>query len=109
MDTELIVPGDIVHAATDLTNDGTHPAFGARAVLARAGARGVVVKTTHAAGEPRFELLLVRFEQPDGELGPSIGCWPSELLKNHRRARLGHMNLLPLPRNDYAPGGYEYD
>lgn len=109
MDSEVIVPGDIVYAATDLTNDGTHPEFGADAVLAPAGAKGIVTKTGYVGEDCRFELLLVRLERPDGELGPPIGCWASELMRNERRVMPRPMSSSPLPCNDYAPGGFEYD
>ena len=48
-------------------------------VLAEAGARGVILNTGHLEEDPDKELYLVRFEYPDGVLGPPTGCWPQEL------------------------------
>ena len=80
MNRPFIAPGDVVHAATDLRNDGSHPKFQPDEVVVPAGTRGVVVRIGHAEADDRVGLFLVRFEQPDGILGPPIGCWAAELL-----------------------------
>lgn len=72
-------PGDIVFAAVDLHNDGTHPEFDEQAVLVAQGTRGVIVNTGYPETAPEQELLLVRFETETGVLGPPIGCWSTEL------------------------------
>ena len=80
MINEYIAPGDVVHAATDLLNDGSHPKYAPEEVVVPSGTRGVVVRIGHAELDERQELLLVRFEQSDGILGPPVGCWPSEIV-----------------------------
>jgi nitrogen fixation protein NifZ len=72
-------PGDIVFAAMDLHNDGTHPEFDEEAIVVAQGTRGVVVNTGYSEVAPDQELLLVRFELKSGVLGPPIGCWAREL------------------------------
>jgi nitrogen fixation protein NifZ len=72
--------GDLVFAAEDLYNDGGMPGFEDEALIAAAGARGVVVQYGHAQVDPEQELYLVRFETgPDGTLGAPVGCLPDEL------------------------------
>ncbi len=71
-------PGDVVYAATDLHNDGSHPEFATGETVVRAGTRGVLVRIGHVE-ETLAELYLVRFEAASGDLGPPIGCWPKEL------------------------------
>lgn len=74
-------PGDVVYAARTLTNDGSHPGLEDGAVIAEAGARGVLINVGHLEENPNQEIYLVRFEgpEPDRVLGPPIGCWPEEL------------------------------
>ena len=86
---ELYV-GDVVFAAKDLLNDGTHPTSGEGALLAPHGARGVVVRIGHPEDQPDLELFLVRFENALGALGPPIGCWPDELLVETDRGQVHH-------------------
>lgn len=72
--------GDLVFAAENLYNDGGMPGFEDEALIAAAGARGVVVHYGHAEADPGRELYLVRFENgPDGTLGAPVGCLPDEL------------------------------
>lgn len=73
------VPGDIVFAAEDLVNDGSHPAFEANATLVVRGTRGVVVQAGYTQLPPEREVLLVRFEDDSGDLGAPIGCWAEEV------------------------------
>lgn len=79
--------GQMVFAAADLFNDelaedGTSliPDMAPNALIAPAGARGVVVNVGHVAEMPQQEIYLVRFETgPDNALGVPIGCMPEEL------------------------------
>lgn len=79
--------GEMVFAATDLFNDelaedGTSliPDVAPNALIAPAGARGVVVNVGHVAAMPQQEIYLVRFETgPDNALGVPVGCMPEEL------------------------------
>jgi nitrogen fixation protein NifZ len=75
-------PGDIVYAASAITNDGSVPHLAENAVIANAGSRGVLINTGHLEEDPERVLYLVRFEDADQELGPPIGCWPEELVDN---------------------------
>jgi len=72
-------PGDIVYAAKEIRNDGGIPEIPDDAVIAVPGTRGVVVNIGHLERDPQRELFLVRFEDPDLNLGPPTGCWPEEL------------------------------
>lgn len=72
-------PGDAIHAAVDLYNDGTMPELADDALLARKGSRGVLVTSGHLEDDPAQELYLVRFEGADLSLGPAVACWPEEL------------------------------
>lgn len=79
--------GEMVFAATDLYNDelaedgSSHiPEVEPNALIAAAGARGVVVNVGHVADLPRQDIYLVRFETgEDKTLGVAIGCLPEEL------------------------------
>lgn len=79
--------GEMVFATADLFNDelaadGTSliPEVEPNALIAPAGARGVVVNVGHVAELPQQEVYLVRFETgPDNTLGVPIGCLPDEL------------------------------
>lgn len=79
--------GEMVFAATDLFNDelaedgsSLIPEVAPNALLAPAGARGVVVNVGHVAELPAQDVYLVRFETgPDNSLGVPIGCMPEEL------------------------------
>lgn len=74
-----IQPGDIVYANTTITNDGSLPDYPLEAVLAEPGTRGVLINTGHLEEDLNKELFLVRFEDPQKNLGPAIGCWAEEI------------------------------
>jgi nitrogen fixation protein NifZ len=79
--------GEMVFAATDLFNDelaadgsSLIPDVAPNALLAPAGARGVVVNVGHVAEMPQQDVYLVRFESgAEKALGVPIGCMPEEL------------------------------
>lgn len=73
-------PGDIVYAATNITNDGSHPEVADSEIIAPRGTRGVLVNIGHLEEDPEKELMLVRFESSDLTLGPPVGCWVDELV-----------------------------
>lgn len=79
MHLKELQPGDMVYAATNITNDGSLPGVPEGELVAPMGRRGVIVNTGHLEEDPSKELMLVRFETNDNELGPSIGCWFDEL------------------------------
>ena len=79
MKTTQCNPGDMVYAATEIRNDGGIPEIPNDAILARPGTRGVIVNIGHLEEAPERELVLVRFEDADLNLGPPTGCWPEEL------------------------------
>ncbi len=72
-------PGDMLFAATDISNDGSLPGLDEGALLARTGTRGVLINTGHLEENPAQELFLVRFENDQHDLGPAVTCWPEEL------------------------------
>lgn len=72
-------PGDIVYAAINILNDGSHPEVEENTVIAMRGTRGVLVNVGHLEDNPDKELMLVRFEAEDLTLGPPVGCWVEEL------------------------------
>ena len=72
-------PGDIVYAATTIYSDGDIPGYPANSVLAASGTRGVIINVGHLEQDPNQELMLVRFENAQQELGPAVGCWSREL------------------------------
>jgi nitrogen fixation protein NifZ len=76
----MLNPGDIVYAATEIRNDGGIPGIDENAVLASPGTRGVVVNIGHLEENPVRRLFLVRFEDPQLDLGPPTGCWEEELV-----------------------------
>jgi nitrogen fixation protein NifZ len=79
--------GEMVFATTDLYNDelaedgsSLIPAVEPNALIAPAGARGVVVNVGHVAEMPKQDIYLVRFESgAEKTLGVPIGCLPEEL------------------------------
>ncbi len=79
MRLEDLQPGDIVYAAQSIHNDGSVPGIEQDQLLARAGARGVLINTGHLEDNPEVELYLASFENETGELGPAIGCWAEDL------------------------------
>lgn len=72
-------PGDIVYAAKTIRNDGSVPGLEQDALIAEAGTRGVIINTGHLEEDPDRQLMLVRFEDAQQELGPAIGVWYEEL------------------------------
>jgi len=74
--------GDVVFAQEVIQNDGGVPDQPEDAVFARPGSRGVVVQIGAAAADMRQEIILVRFEDEAGVLGPPIGCLPEELTQD---------------------------
>ncbi|MBK1719671.1 nitrogen fixation protein NifZ [Thiocystis violacea] len=79
MELSQLNPGDLVHAAIDLFNDGGIPDIPENALIAAKGTRGVIVKIGHLEEDPERELYLVRFEGEGLVLGPPTGCWAEEL------------------------------
>lgn len=79
MTLEHLQPGDVIYAAQAIRNDGSIPTLAADAIIAAAGARGVIVNIGHLEDAPDRELFLVRFEDEHHVLGPPTGCWPEEL------------------------------
>ena len=79
MSLHELSPGDIVFAATTILNDGSVPGLAVDAVIAPKGTRGVIINTGHLEEQPSRELMLVRFENDDNNLGPAVGCWFDEL------------------------------
>jgi nitrogen fixation protein NifZ len=71
--------GDMVFAVQAIHNDGSLPEHDDDALLVPAGVRGVIVNIGHLESNPAQVLYLVRFENPDGVLGPPLGCWPDDL------------------------------
>jgi len=86
--------GDMVFAAQDLFNEPVEetgesgiPGILPGALLAAAGARGVVVNVGHAEAMPGEEIYLVRFEtDADGTLAEPIGCLLEELSEELKAA-----------------------
>ena len=79
MSVEHLQAGDMVYAATEVTNDGSVPGLPEDMCLATPGTRGVILNTGHYEEMPSKTLYLVRFEIESKELGPPIGCWEEEL------------------------------
>nr|WP_221048947.1 nitrogen fixation protein NifZ [Methylogaea oryzae] len=79
MTVEDLQEGDVVYARADLYNDGGIAELEEGALLAPAGARGVIVRKGHLEEEPGRSVFLVRFEDGARELGPPLGCWAEEL------------------------------
>jgi nitrogen fixation protein NifZ len=79
MTLDDLQPGDIIFAANRITNDGSVPGLPENAVIAEPGTRGVLVNKGLLEAQPNLTIYLVRFEQPDGDLGPPTGCWAEEL------------------------------
>ncbi|HXX70389.1 MAG TPA: nitrogen fixation protein NifZ [Polyangiaceae bacterium] len=71
--------GDVVFSRVDIHNDGGVPDFLEGELLARAGARGIVVRVSAARDRSQQPIYLVRFEGADEMLGPPIGCLDEEL------------------------------
>ncbi|MEY4579710.1 MAG: hypothetical protein RL701_4413 [Pseudomonadota bacterium] len=84
---EMFGIGDMVWSCIELRNDGTIPEMPADALLASAGARGVVVKTGTIQDHPEIGVYLVRFEDHAGVLGPPVGCLAEELTQDEQLAK----------------------
>jgi rhodanese-related sulfurtransferase len=78
-------PGDMVFSRRALYNDGGMPDCAPDALIAPAGARGVIVKLGRAEAAPEQALYVVRFEDAEGVLGPPVGCLPEELTQKQRQ------------------------
>ena len=72
--------GDIVYAATTITNDGSIPEGIEGDILAEAGTRGVITMMGHVEEQPERSVFLVRFEDKEMNLGAPIGCWVEDLM-----------------------------
>ncbi len=82
-------PGDMLFAATDISNDGSLPGLDEGVLLASAGTRGVLINTGHLEENPKQEVFLVRFEDEQLTLGPAVTCWPEELSVSHTETPRG--------------------
>jgi nitrogen fixation protein NifZ len=71
--------GDVVYAASTITDDGSIPGGIEGAILAEAGTRGVITMIGHVEEEPIRSVFLIRFENKDLNLGKPIGCWLEDL------------------------------
>ncbi len=72
--------GDVVYAATTITDDGSIPDGLEGEILAEAGTRGVITMIGHVEEEPNRSVFLVRFEDKDMNLGNPVGCWVEDLV-----------------------------
>ena len=72
--------GDVVYAATTITDDGFIPDGLEGEILAEAGTRGVITMIGHVEEEPNRSVFLVRFEDKDMNLGNPVGCWVEDLV-----------------------------
>jgi nitrogen fixation protein NifZ len=81
--------GDLVFSLTDIYNDGGVPDAEGGALLARAGTRGIVVRTGGAPRRHQSRVYLVKFEGPDHTLGPTVGCLEEELTQDPSECRPG--------------------
>lgn len=77
-------PGDIVRAGADLHDDGSIPGGTIGALLAASGTRGVIVKMGHVELMPEIAVYVVRFQGEDAVLGPPVGCFADELVRDDR-------------------------
>ena len=77
----------MVIAREAILNDGGVPDVPADALVAAAGARGVVVQVGRAEVDPAKVVYAVRFEAGGGELGPMVGCLPDELTQDPAEVR----------------------
>ena len=79
VNVETLEAGDVVYAATAVYNDGGLEGVEENALLAPAGARGVIVRKGHLEQDEGRSVFLVRFEDAEKNLGEPIGCWAEEL------------------------------
>lgn len=71
--------GDVVYAATTITDDGSIPDGFEGEILAEAGTRGVITMIGHIEEETNRSVFLVRFEDKNLNLGNPVGCWVEDL------------------------------
>ncbi len=71
--------GDIVYSTKAIYNDGSLPEMPDNELIAKEGARGVVINEGHFEEFPDELLYLVRFENDHEVLGPPVGVWPDEI------------------------------
>jgi nitrogen fixation protein NifZ len=76
--------GDIVYAATTISDDGSIPGGNEGEILAEAGTRGVITMIGHVEEQPERSVFLVRFEDREMNLGNPIGCWVEDLMVEPR-------------------------
>ncbi len=79
MNVEDLEVGDVVYAAHDIVDDGSMPENQLGDILAEEGARGVIVMRGYIEEEPEKSVFLVRFEDPQLNLGRPIGCLSDDL------------------------------
>ncbi len=80
MKIEDLEVGDVVYAAHNIVDDGTMPDNQLGDILAKSGARGVIVMTGHIEDDPKKNVFLVRFEDQELNLGRPIGCFSEDLM-----------------------------
>lgn len=80
MNIEELDLGDVVYAAHTIVDDGSMPDSEEGALLAQAGARGVIVMKGYVEEDPGRSVFLVRFEDQALNLGRPIGCWSEDLM-----------------------------
>ena len=86
MNVEELDVGDVVYAAHDIVDDGSMPDNQFGDMLAKAGARGVIVMRGHVEEEPKKNVFLVRFEDNELNLGRPIGCFSEDLTVNRMQS-----------------------
>ena len=80
--------GEIVFSREAIINDGDAiPDVAEDALLAPAGALGVVVHIGFVEADEAVEIYLVRFENADKVLGPPVGCLVEELTQDEEEAK----------------------
>jgi nitrogen fixation protein NifZ len=79
MNVENLDLGDVVYAAHAIVDDGSMPGSEEGEVLAKAGARGVIVMKGYLEDDSSRSVFLVRFEDDRQNLGRPVGCWKEDL------------------------------
>ncbi|MDO9105446.1 MAG: nitrogen fixation protein NifZ [Methylovulum sp.] len=93
MNVEDLDLGDIVYAATTITDDGSIPGGHEGEVLAEAGTRGVITMIGHVEEDPQRSVFLVRFEDQAMNLGNPVGCWVEDLMVEPKLVTASHEGL----------------